>query len=303
MKGILVLVTAAILSSSCSTTVNKNDVNNAYGKSLKKVKEEAKDADTSFNSGKFTKYYKGENKIKKVAIISSVYGVASTRSVEQGERERDTGFRNVIQTNKADVANWIYEATKKQFEESLGYEIISPSELAEKSPSFKTLNLQDTPHEWHSNPTFYGVGSEGSRNLEGLTHGGKLTSKIAEEAGIDAVIQIFITEMNSSAKEGYYQGVDALSFKRESTLGLMVCVPREKAKKDGISLGWFGDANFCGGAAVKNEHVVYYPETNNKNDKSNSDIAELDKTTTDYQKNYFQTMVTEAIKELKDEGL
>lgn len=303
MKMLILALSVSFLAYSCSSTVNKNSVNADYEKALKEVKEEAEDADTSFNNGKFTKYYSGDKKIKKVAIISAVYGVASSRSVESGERDRDGNFKNVIETNKKDIASWIYDATKAQFENSAGYEIISPSELAEKSPTFKSLGLQDSPHEWNSYPTYYGIGAQGSRHLDGLTHSGKKLSQIATEAGIDAVIQIYVNEVNSSAKEGYYQSVDTVGFKRESSLGITVCVPREKAKADGASLGWFGDANFCGGANVKNNHFVYFPETNNKNDKSHPEIAELAEMTSSYQKKYFQTLVTEAIKELKEEGL
>lgn len=308
MKTLALLTLASTLVTGCSTTLNKNEVKSAYNKALEEIKDEAADADTSFNLGKLSKYYSGEKKLKKVAILSSVYALASTRGFEAQANsarafESSDRFRNVITGGKQSIPNFIYDAASKQFIESAGYEIMSPSELAEKSATFRALNAQDKNHEWGSNPTYSGIGSAGSRHLDMLTNAGKVTSKIAEEAGLDGVIQVSVTEVNINAKEGRYNSVDAVSFNRESTLNITVCVPREKAKADGAQLGWFGDANLCGSAQVLNKHVVYFPETNNKNTASSPDVVELSDMTTNYQQNYLTALVAGAIKTLKEEGL
>lgn len=308
MKKFVLLALASTLAVSCSTKVDKNHVKSAYNKAIEEAKEEALDGDASFHGGKFSKLYSGDKKIKKVAIVAVTYATASTRGFEEQARsarmwESSDRFKDVKTGNRQDIPNMIYDIVREQFAATAGYEIMSPTELAEKSPTFQKLALQETPAEWGSYPTWYGHGAKGSRGIDKLTHAGALSSKIAAEAGVDALIQVNVSDMNIKASEGYYQSIDAVSFQRESTVNMLVCIPREKAKADGHSVSWLGDANICGGMQILNKHQVYYPEVRGGTKNTDADVVELSDLTAEYQKNYFQALLAGGVKAMKEEGL
>lgn len=203
----------------------------------------AKNGSAKFFFNEFNDEYEGDKKIKKLAIAYYQIGW------DPGKDWRDKGrFMNPGQSKKEyqDVVNSSVETMKAEFEK-LGYQVLLPSELKEKSSTFAALKPNyNFINEDMPGRRFETYTASESRYIHAITNQGKLVSKIAKEADVDAVIGVFFNDYGTGSGETKYKDNFVLSVNSHISYFFTICVPREKAKEAGVSLGVFGDANHCG---------------------------------------------------------
>lgn len=275
MKKIVFSTSLLLLLGGCASTPTITGMKKASDEDAEAVYKAARKGESKFLFDEFSDSYKGENKIKKIGVLYYSIGWDKSQDLrKESGATIDPG--NFPDDYQALVNNSMMEM-KATFEK-LGYQFVTPSELAAKSQTFKALKTQ--PQFNHYSPTsgqeLVGMGVPDSRYVHMMTHEGKLLSQIQSEApDIDAFIGF---NMNSLGKNGSSWLLDGMKFYGVPAFHeahSFLCVPREKAKKNGVNLGWFGDANDCARAQADFKVIYYLPGQDSKSQKLYEEVKTL----------------------------
>lgn len=241
----------------CAGIKNIDQIKSSNEEVANEASKKMKDADAKFFFNEFNDEYEGDKKIKKIGI--SYFQIAWDSG--SGWRN-ESRFMNVSQASSDYQA--IVDASYKKLVEKLqklGYEVLSPSEIAEKSTTFSLIKPNGI---FEFSPTsgqeLTAVSIKDSRYIHAITNEGKLVSKINSEAGIDAILGVFFNDLGTGSGESKYNDNFVLVVNNHVTSNLTICVSREKAKAAGVSLGIFGDANHCGQAVGEYDGKYFLPD-------------------------------------------
>jgi hypothetical protein len=283
LKKFSLAVVISAVAIGCSSIKSVDEIKAAQAKAMLNAEEAANDADAKFNR-RFNKDYKGDKALKKIAIVFTQVSWDIGKDLRNG-----SGTSNVVgpasdYERAQKIVEGVYNQTKESFEK-IGYTVISPSQLADSSPTFKALPTNNGVFEFSptSGQEFAGVGVEGSRYIHMMTHEGKLISKISREAGIDAVVGLYINDLG-------YKG-------QETNLNKTFI---SGVTSEDISTGWLGDANHCGQASADFKNQYYLPWKNKKDEPEYQSVLEAGY---DHLTTVYPVVVKGMIEELKKEGL
>lgn len=275
MKKQTMSLALLIFLAGCSSAPTINGMKKNSEEDKAKAYQAGKDGDVKYLFNEFRDSYKGENKIKKIGIL--YYSIGWDKSQELRNKSGasiDPGyFPNEYQA----LVDASMEEMKETFKK-LGYEVLTPAQLAEKSETFRSI--KSTPQFFEYSPTsgqeYVGMAVPDSRYIHIMTHEGKLLSKINSEVPeVDAFIGF---SMNSHGTNGSEWLLDRTTFygvTANHSIHSFFCVPREKAKKAGVSLGWFGDANDCARGNAEFKSTYYLPGQNTKGKPVHDEIKNL----------------------------
>ena len=285
----------------CASIKSVDELKTAQSKALKNAQEAAEDAEADFNR-KFSKDYNGDKALKKIAIVYNQVSWDIGKDLRaNGDDTRYVAHPTADLSKAQSVVNAVYGQLKKSFED-LGYTVISPTELAELSATFKALPTNDTVFNF--SPTygqeFAGLGISGSRFIETMTHKGKLVSQISREAGIDAVVGLYINDHGSKGQLTNLNRTFISGVSSEVRFNLLICIGKEQAKDVGVSTGWLGDANHCGTASADFKNQYYLPNTNAKDQPEYQAVLDTGYT---HLQTVYPLVVKGMVEELKEEGL
>ena len=274
MKNIFLLASFGTLLAGCASTPNISEMKSVSQQDADKVYVAAKKGDSKFLFNEFSDSYKGPNNVKKIGILyySIGWDYPSDFKNDSSVMTPKNHFTDYEKTVNDSMTEMI-ETFKK-----LGYEIVTPTELATMSPTYKALkeNVGVTEVSPNYGQNVLHVAVKDSRYIDKVTHQGKLLSKINEEAStVDAFIGF---SMNAFGKSGTKWKLDDTKFfgiNGANEAHSYLCVSREKAKKNGVSLGLFGDANDCARAQALFKASIYTPSTESDGTKNFADIKEL----------------------------
>lgn len=264
MKKYGIGVLTALLLPACATVKSMDEVTALQTKHQEEAYKEAKDASFKTNNGKFSKVYNG--KIKRIGILTT-----SLAWDDKGWREASLKERTYFMSPAAALADYrmvsdaVLAEIKAQLEKQ-GYEVLTPTQLAEVSPTYKAL--PDLTAVQAFSPTygqeFQGVHATGSKYIDRLPREGKILSQIQSESKVDAFIEFGYNEVNKTATEARYKDLDLLGSGGQGTIYFNICVSNEKAKEQGISFGLFGNPNHCGSSQVEIVAGRYLPSTHHE---------------------------------------
>lgn len=274
MKNIFLFVPMAMIFAGCASTPNISEMKSVSQQDADKVYTAAKKGDSKFLFNEFADSYKGPNKVKKIGILyySIGWDYPSDFKNDSSIMTPKNTFVDYEQTVNDSMAEMIASFKK------LGYEVVTPTELAGMSATYKALkeNAGVTEVSPNYGQNLLHVAVKDSRYIDKVTHQGKLLSKINEEApSVDAFIGF---SMNAFGKSGTKWTLDDTKFfgvNGANEAHSFLCVSREKAKKNGVSLGLFGDANDCARAQALFKASIYTPSMDSEGTKHFSDIKEL----------------------------
>ena len=296
-------VAAGLVLAGCASISSVDQLKQAQNKALENAKEAAGDADAKFFHRRFNKDYTGDKNLKKVAIVFTQVAWDLGKDVRNGDAD---SVRNIQgPTSNLEQAQGVVDAVYAQTKESLeklGYTVVSPTELAQASATYKALAASSGVFFFSptSGQEYAGLAVADSRYIHMMTNEGKLISKISNEAGIDAVVGLTINDTGMGAQEtnlnktfisGITSQVDAL---------LLICVGKEQAKARDISTGWLGDANHCGEARAEFKNQYYLPWKNKTGEPEYAPVLEAGYA---HLKAVYPIIVKGMIEELKEEGL
>lgn len=264
MKTKSLLVAISMLSFGCASIDNLDQIKSSNNEVTKKAYEEAKEANSKFFFNEFNDEYEGKDKIQKLAIAFFHIGWDAGQEWRKKTRFMEAA---VAPTDYQAVVDSSFASMKAAWEK-LGYEVLTPSELAAKSPTFAALKASGT---FEYSPNFgqelTGLSVKDSRYIDTITNQGALVSKINSEAGIDALVGVFFNDVGLGAGETKYRDNFVLTVNSNVFMKLNICVSRERAKAQGVSLGLFGDANHCGETVGEFSGKYLLPDLRHK-DKS-----------------------------------
>lgn len=274
MKAIFLLGSLAMVLASCASTPNISEMKSVSQQDAEKVYTAAKKGDSKFLFNEFSKSYKGTNKVKKIGILYYSIGW-----------DYPNDFKNdvKIMTPKnhfADYEKTVNDSMAEMIEtfKKLGYEVVTPTELAAMSATYKGLkeNAGVTEVSPNYGLNFLHVAVKDSRYIDKVTHAGKLLSKINEEAPtVDAFIGFSMNAYGNSGTKWTLDDTKFFAVNGANEAHSFLCVSREKAKKNGVKLGLFGDANDCARAQAMFKASIYTPSTDSEGSKHFADIKEL----------------------------
>lgn len=296
---ILAIITTGIVG--CASIKSVDELKTAQDKAIKNAQEAADDADADFNRD-FNKDFMGDKALKKIAIVYSQVAWDIGKDLRANGDDTRYVVNPVADLPKAQgVVNAVYSQLKKSFEE-LGYTVVSPTELAELSATYKALPTNDAV--FYFSPTFgqefSGLGISGSRHIDMMTHKGKLISQISREAGIDAVVGLYINDLGFKGQQTNLNKTFISGVSSEVRFNLLICIGKEQAKEAGVSTGWLGDANHCGVASADFKNQYYLPYSNAKDQPEYQSVLE---TGYSHLQAVYPLVVKGMITELKEEGL
>lgn len=270
MNKVLPMLALSLMVYGCAGIDNPDQIKSSNNQVAKGAYEGARKANAKFFFNEFNDEYEGKNKIKRIAVAYYHIGW------DQGKEWRNSTGMRFMHVGKATaeyqgVVDASFNSFKAAFEK-LGYEVLTPSELAEKSPTFAALKPNGI---FEYSPTygqdFAGVSVKDSRYIHPITNEGKLVSKINSESGIDAIVGVYFNDHGTGAGEAKYKDTFVLSVNSTVLMNLTICVSRERAKAAGVSLGIFGDANHCGQSVGEFEGKYFLPDLRNS-DKSDYEM-------------------------------
>lgn len=158
-----------------------------------------------------------------------------------------------------------------------GMAVLTPEELAEKSPTFAAIKYNKEVYTF--SPTFgqeyQGVSAVGSRYIDKWERDGDLMSKIAKESGVDAFVSYSINQADTSAYEAEIDGLELFGAGGKGDVFFSMCVDYERAKKFGVSMGLFGKPNHCGSAQGQITFGRYLPSTKKSDHAKFNEIKTL----------------------------
>lgn len=300
-KKLTVLTALTTLIVGCASIKSVDELKTAQSKALKNAQEAAEDADADFNR-KFSKDFNGDKALKKIAIVYNQVSWDIGKDLRANGDDTRYVAHPVGNLPKVQaVVNAVYDQLKKSFE-NLGYTVISPTELAELSATFKALPTNDTVFNFSptSGQQFAGIGSSGSRFIDIMTHKGKLVSQISREAGIDAVVGLYINDHGIKGQQTNLNRTFISGVSSEARFNLLICIGKEQAKEVGVSTGWLGDANHCGTAIADFKNQYYLPYTNASEQPEYQAVLDTGYT---HLQTIYPIVVKGMVEELKEEGL
>ncbi len=219
--------------------------------------KKTKDAKAKFYFNEFNDEYKGDKRLKKLALAYYQIGWDSGKDWRNTERFMGVGK---AQSDYQAVVEASAKELKTQFEK-LGYEVMMPAELAQASATFAAIKPNGV---FSYSPTagqeLVGVSIKDSRYIHAMTQEGKLVSKINSEAGIDAIVGVYYNDLGTGSGESKLNDNFVLVVNNHVASNLTICVSRERAKAAGVSLGFFGDANHCGEALAEFDGKYLLPD-------------------------------------------
>lgn len=244
MKKIASIVILSSMLASCAGGIkNVDQIKASNDQVASEATKKMMDANAKFFFNEFNDVYEGDKKIKKIGIAYFQIGWDSGKDWRTTRR-----FMNVS-TSVSDYQSVVDTSYKKLVEklQSLGYEVMSPTELAQKSATYAAIKPNGV---FGFSPTsgqeLSVVSLQDSRYIHAITNEGKLISQINSEAGIDAILGAYFHDLGTGSGESKLNDNFVLVVNNHVTSNLTICASREKAKAAGVSLGLFGDANHCG---------------------------------------------------------
>lgn len=302
INKILLALPMSFLVFGCASIQSIDEIKSAQQKALNNAQEGAKDADAKFVNRAFSKDYKGDKAIKKIAIVYTQVSWDIGKDLRADGEDTKHVINPVAHKEKAqEIVNAVYDQAKSSFEK-IGYTVLSPKELAEASPTYKAIAASSGSFTF--SPTygqeFTGLAVEESRWIDKMTHQGKLISKISEEAGIDAVVGLYVNDLGYSGQETNLNKTFISGVTSEVRSYLLMCVGKEQAKAAGVSTGWLGDANHCGEASAEFKNQYYLPWSNKSGEPEYESVLAAGY---DHLKAVYPPLVRGMIEELKSEGL
>lgn len=257
MKNIFISIAISSLLVGCAGIKSIDQIKSSNAEVANVAAESMKDASAKFFFNEFNDEYEGDKKIKKLGV--AYFQIAWDSGSEWRNKSRFMGVGEATPEYQA-VVEASYKKMVEKFQK-LGYEIMSPTELAQKSSTFSSIKPSGI---FEFSPTsgqeFAGVGLKDSRYIHAITNEGKLVSKINSEAGIDAIVGVYFNDLGTGAGESKLNDNFVLVVNNHVTSNLTICVAREKAKAAGVSLGLFGDANHCGQAVGEYDGKYFLPD-------------------------------------------
>ena len=241
----------------CAGIKNVDQIKDSNSEVASEAAAKMKKANAKFFFNEFNDEYEGDKKIKKLGIAYFQIGWDSGSDWRNKSR-----FMNVSDATPEyqAVVDAAYKKMVEKFQK-LGYEVISPSELAEKSATFSSIKPSGIfEYSPTSGQNLTGVSLKDSRYIHAITNEGKLISKINSEAGIDAIVGLYFNDLGTGSGESKLNDNFVLVVNNHVTSNLTICVSREKAKAAGVSLGLFGDANHCGQAVGEFDGKYFLPD-------------------------------------------
>lgn len=301
LKKMTTAFAVSLLVVGCASIQSVEELKSAQQKALENAKEGASDADAKFNR-KFSKDYKGEKALKKIAIAYTQVSWDIGKDLRADTTDTKNVINPVAHLDKAqDIVNAVYEQTKNSFEK-MGYTVLSPKELAEASATFKALAAAKGTFSF--SPTYgqeyTGLAVTESRWIDKMTHQGKLISAISKEAGVDAVVGLYINDTGYKGQETNLNKTFISGVTSEVRSHVLICIGKEQAKAMDISTGWLGDANHCGEASAEFKNQYYLPWSNKKNEPEYASVLDAGYS---HLKAVYPILVKGMIEELKEEGL
>lgn len=233
--------------SGCATIKSLDEVRNLNTAHANDAHEAGRDASVKFDQNEFNDVYEGKAKLKTLGIIFT----ALNWDLKGWRKTTETDFMGPGSAfaEHRQVVDAVMNEIKVGFEK-YGYQVLTPTEMAKKSPTYASIKLSDKVEEFSptSGQEFQSVASTGSRYIDKFFREGELISKINKEAGVDAVISFHINEIDGNATETKIGDTKLLGAGGKGDAFLVVCVSNEKAKENGMSFGLFGQPNHCGTA-------------------------------------------------------
>lgn len=265
MKKYGIGMLAALILPGCATVKSMDEVRTLQAKHQEEAYKEAKDASFKTHNGKFSKVYNG--KIKRIGILTT-----SLAWDDKGWRESDRsdfmGPGAALEDYRA-VSDAVLNEIKTQLEKQ-GYEVLTPTQLAEASPTYK--GLADLSAVQSFSPTygqeFNGVHATGSKYIDRLPQEGKILSQIQSESKVDAFVEFGYNEVDKTATEAQYKDIQLLGSGGQGTIYFNICVSNAMAKENGAKFGLFGNPNHCGYAQVDIVAGRYLPSTRDAKSES-----------------------------------
>lgn len=271
MKKIAMWMLLSTVAVGCAGIESLDQIKASNNEVSLKAAKKLKDAKAKFYFNEFNDEYEKDKKIKKLAI--AYYHIGWDSGSEWRESSRFLNVSKATTDYQAIVDNSM-KALKTKFEK-LGYEVLTPSELAKKSATFAAIKPNGIfPYSPTSGQHYAGVSVQDSRYIHGITQEGKLISKINSEADIDAVVGVYFNDLGTGAGESKFRDNFVLVVNNHVFANLTICVSREKAKAAGVSLGFFGDANHCGEAIGEYDGKYFLPDLRHE---ANGDFDALKK--------------------------
>lgn len=258
-KQFSVSMLIALMATSCASIKSIDEIKTTTAGVTKNAYQGGKEANSKFFFNEFNDEYEDDNKIKKIGIAYYQIGWDSkewrknSRFMSPDYNAATKDYQNVVDTSM--------EKLKEKFMK-LGYEVLTPSELAAKSATFAALKTANGTFEYSptSGQELIGLSVKDSRYIHAMTNEGKLVSKINNEAGVDAIVGVYYNDLGTSGSETDLNGTFILGVTSSVSFNLTICVSREKAKAAGVSLGIFGDANHCGQSVGEYGSQYYLPD-------------------------------------------
>jgi hypothetical protein len=275
MRSSFLFLIMALFLGACASAPTIDGMKATSEKEVKEIYEAAKEGDSKFLFGEFSDHYKGDEKIKKIAIV--YYSIGWDKSADLRDESGSTIDPGYYQNNYQNLVNASMEEMKARFER-YGYKIITPDELAEMSPTFKAIQEQKGLNHYspNSGQELVGLGVKGSRYIHMMTHEGKLLSKIHSEATeVDAFLGFNMNSLGRSGTKWLLDGVRFYGVNAAHDAQSFLCVPRSKAEKNKVRLGWIGDANDCARAQALFKMSYFLPAKEEEGKKAHQEIKDL----------------------------
>ncbi|MFP5519813.1 MAG: hypothetical protein ACLGGX_07915 [Bdellovibrionia bacterium] len=263
----------------CASIGSVSEIQNWNQEMISKTFEEGKDADVKFLFKDFNDVYTKENKIKSVAIlfVNLAWDSKEYREIALKDSKRASFMSpQAAPDDYREVANAVMEQMKKDFS-GKGFTVLTPTELAEKSPTFAAIQYNKDVYTF--SPTFgqefQGISAVGSRYIDKWERDGDVISKIAKEAGVDAFVSYAVNMVDSSAYEAEIDGLPLFGAGGKGDVFFSMCVSNERAKELGVSMGLFGKPNHCGSAQGSLTFGRYLPSTRKSDHPKFNEVKSL----------------------------
>lgn len=259
---------------SCASMPEISEMKKISEQDANKVYTAAKKGESKFLFNEFSDSYKGDQKIKKIGILYYSIGWDYPQDLKNDK------YVMTPKNNFADYEKTVNESMMEMIEtfKKLGYEVVTPTELAQMSATYKALPANQGVTEVQPNvgQNVLHVAVNESRYIDKLTHQGKLLSKInAEAPTVDAFIGLSMNVFGEGGTKWKMDDTKFYSIHGTNQAHSFLCVSREKAKKNGVKLGIFGDANDCARAQAAFAATKYLPSIETPEGKHFAEIKSL----------------------------
>lgn len=265
--------------SSCASIGSVEEIKAWNQEKVGKAYEAGKDADVKFQMKDFDDVYTKEKKFKTIALLG-VNMAWDTKAYREIAAKDSTAASFMTPTaapaEHRAISNAVLDQLKKDFA-SRGFTVLTPQELAEKSPTFAAIKTSKDVYAFSptSGQEFQGIAADHSRYIEKWEREGDLMSKIAAESGVDAFVSLAVNQVDTAAYEAEIEGLELFGTGGEAIAYFSMCVPHSKATAAGVRMGLFGKPNHCGSAQAELDTGRYLPSTRKADHPKFSEMKSL----------------------------